>query len=93
MIVLTGAVPLEMIWGGRLKNEQERVVMPPVSMVVHALMVALVPAPWRECGDQRHRGEGLTLPHARTRQEGISKLFFGSEREGFRDQMRRENRA
>jgi len=40
--VLIGLVPTEMVWGGRLANEQERTVGALVSITVLLLMIAVV---------------------------------------------------
>ncbi len=40
--VLVGLVPTEMVWGGRLANEQERTVGAEVSITVLLLMITLV---------------------------------------------------
>ncbi|MCB0795954.1 MAG: hypothetical protein KDB88_14560, partial [Flavobacteriales bacterium] len=42
VVVLAGLIPTEMVWGGRLQNEQERTVGALVSMGVLMLFVALV---------------------------------------------------
>ena len=42
MVVLAGLVPLEMVWGGRLQNEDERRIMTIVSMAILPLMIVIV---------------------------------------------------
>lgn len=42
VVVLSGVVPLEMIWGGRLRSEDERVRMCLLSIVVALVMAGVV---------------------------------------------------
>lgn len=42
VVVLAGHIPTEMVWGGRLANEQERTVGALVSITVLLLMITIV---------------------------------------------------